>query len=115
MTYLLESLIKTFHEFIAHEQIENQFIMKKLRNKLRSLSIQNTAVCNCHKDNRLTDMLKFLQDGYKRTKKSDVDHINYGIQLRQALEDFTETFLPHMAEEEEVVKFELICKNADLV
>lgn len=102
LTKLLENLIKTFQEFIAHEQIENQFIMKKLKNKLRSLSIQNTAVCNCHKDNRLTDMLKFLQDGYKCTKKSELDRHNYGLQLRQALEDFTEDFLPHMEEEEEV-------------
>lgn len=102
LSKLLENLIKTFQEFIAHEQIENQFIMKKLKNKLRSLSIQNSAVCNCHKDNRLSDMLKFLQDGYKCTKKSELDRHNYGLQLRQALEDFTETFLPHMEEEEEV-------------
>ena len=45
---LLESLLKTFMEFKAHEQIENQFIMKKLKNKLRQLSIKNNAVCNCH-------------------------------------------------------------------
>ena len=48
-------------------------------------------------------MLKFLQDGYKCTKKSDLDRNNYGLQLRQELEDFTETFLPHMEEEEEVL------------
>lgn len=47
-------------------------------------------------------MLKFLQDGYKCTKKSEADRNNYGLQLRQALENFTETFLPHMEEEEEV-------------
>jgi len=76
--------------------------MKKLKNKLRSLSIQNTAVCNCHKDNKLTDMLSLLQDGYKCTKKPDADRVNYGLQLRQALEQFTETFIPHMEEEEEV-------------
>lgn len=102
LTALLENLIKTFQEFIAHEQIENRFIMKKLKNKLRSLSIQNTAVCNCHKDNKISDMLSLLQDGYKCTKKTDADRVNYGIQLRQALEQFTETFLPHMEEEEEV-------------
>ena len=77
--------------------------MKKLKNKLRSLSIQNTAVCNCHKDNQLTDMLSLLEDGYKCTKKSESDRKNYGIKLRHALEDFTKTFLPHMAEEEEVL------------
>ena len=45
---LLESLLKTFMEFKSHEQIENQFILKKLKHKLRQLSIQNSAVCNCH-------------------------------------------------------------------
>ena len=35
-------------EFKCHEQIENQLIMKKLKNKLKQLSIQNAAVCNCH-------------------------------------------------------------------
>jgi len=101
-TTLLELLIKTFNEFVAHEQIENQFIMKKLKTKLRSLSIQNTAVCNCHKDNSLNDMLSLLQAGYKCRRKSEADRRNYGLQLRQKLAEFTETFLPHMAEEEEV-------------
>ena len=45
---LLESLLRTFMEFKYHEQIENQLIMKKLKNKLKQLSIQNAAVCNCH-------------------------------------------------------------------
>ena len=49
LTSLLETLCLTFREFIAHEQIENKFIMKKLKNRMRALSIQNTAVCNCHK------------------------------------------------------------------
>ena len=46
---LLSTLIKTFVEFKNHEMIENTLIMRKLKNKLKKLSIRNTAVCSCHK------------------------------------------------------------------
>ena len=55
-------------------------------------------------DNQLIDMLTLFEDGYKCTKKSDADRSNYGLKLRHALEEFTQTFLPHMAEEEQVCK-----------
>ena len=45
-------------------------------------------------------MLQLVKDGYN--KKTDTDRSNYGLQLKKALEDFTNTFLPHMQEEEEV-------------
>lgn len=45
-------------------------------------------------------MLRILKDGY--SKKTEQDRKNYGIQLRYALEEFAEDFLPHMKEEEEV-------------
>lgn len=46
---LLSTLHNIFTEFKSHEQIENRLIMKKLKNKLKKLSIKNSAVCNCHK------------------------------------------------------------------
>ena len=46
---LLDTLFRTFVEFKSHEQIENRFIMRKLKTKLKERSIKNTAVCNCHK------------------------------------------------------------------
>lgn len=82
--------------------------MKKLKEKLKALSIRNTALCNCHSDNRLTDMLELVQDGYKCTQKTELDRKNFGLKLRKALEDFTEQFIPHMEEEEEVYIFILI-------
>lgn len=102
LTNLLENLANTFKEFKAHEQIENKYIMKKLKDKLRALSVRNTAVCNCHSDNQLTDILELVQDGYKCTQKTETDRKNFGTKLRKALEDFTETFIPHMEEEEAV-------------
>ncbi|XP_033746571.1 F-box/LRR-repeat protein 5-like [Pecten maximus] len=108
LTSLLENLCNTFKEFHNHEQVENQFIMNKLKEKLKCLSIKNHAVCNCHSDNRLTEMLNLFQDGYKCTEKTDADRINYGIKLRTALEEFTNSFLPHMEEEEEIFQPMLI-------
>lgn len=54
----------------------------------------------CSQDNVLLDMLGFIKDGFK--KKTEQDRINYGRRLKQALENFTNNFLPHMKEEEEV-------------
>ena len=53
-------------------------------------------------------MLSLLEDGYKCTKKSDADRINFGLKLRHALEEFTQTFIPHMEEEEAVSMWLLI-------
>ena len=45
-------------------------------------------------------MMDFIEAGYH--KKTVQDRVNFGLQLKQALEEFTESFLPHMKEEEEV-------------
>lgn len=105
---LLHSLHRTFCEFKCHEQIENQLIMTKLKKKLKTLSIHDSSVCNCHSDNRLSDMLALVHDGYSCTNKSESERLNYGLRLRHALLEFTDKFLPHMKEEEEVFQPMLI-------
>lgn len=105
---LLHELYQTFREFRCHEQIENQLIMTKLKKKLKALSIHDSAVCNCHSDNRLSDMLALVRDGYSCTNKSATERVNYGLKLQHALIEFTEKFLPHMKEEEEVFQPMLI-------
>ncbi|KFM78401.1 F-box/LRR-repeat protein 5, partial [Stegodyphus mimosarum] len=99
---LLHDLHHTFCEFKSHEQIENKYIMRKLKKRLKSLSIHDAAVCNCHSDNKLSDMLALVEDGYSCTSKPEADRINFGIKLQNALQEFTGSFLPHMKEEEEV-------------
>lgn len=106
LTSLLRSLHQTFSEFRCHEQIENRFIMKKLKKKLKALSIHDSAVCNCHNDNRLSDILALVRDGYACTDQSE--RVHYGQKLQHALDEFTEVFLPHMREEEEVFQPMLI-------
>ncbi|KAK7102063.1 F-box/LRR-repeat protein 5-like [Littorina saxatilis] len=102
MACVLEKLCHTFNVFKAHEQIENRFIMRRLKEKLLSLDITDAAVCNCHSDNRLTEMLSLVLEGYRWTQRSKSERIKYGMRLRHALEDFTKDFIPHMKEEEEV-------------
>ncbi|KAK0062529.1 F-box/LRR-repeat protein 5 [Biomphalaria pfeifferi] len=99
---LLRNLQNVFSEFKAHEHIENSLIMKRLKIKLRAASVTNAAVCNCHNDNRLSEMLHLVLDGYKLTQKTKTERQNYGDRLKKALEDFTKKFIPHMEEEEMV-------------
>ena len=67
-------------------------------------------------DNQLIDMLNLFEDGYKCRKKSEADRSNFGLKLRQALEEFTRTFLPHMAEEEQVGKlFKILFCHSKLI
>ncbi|GBN18849.1 F-box/LRR-repeat protein 5 [Araneus ventricosus] len=47
-------------------------------------------------------MLALVEDGYSCTSKTEAERINFGLKLRQALQEFTGSFLPHMKEEEEV-------------
>ncbi|GAB1609714.1 F-box/LRR-repeat protein 5-like isoform X2 [Argonauta hians] len=101
---LLKQLGTTFNEFKEHETIENKYIMQKLQHKMQQLSITNNAVCNCHKDYKLSQMLQLLEDGLSKCSKTDQDRLNYGLKLRMALDDFTKDFIPHMQEEEEILQ-----------
>lgn len=109
MISVLEKLCHTFHMFKAHEQIENHFIMRRLKEKLTALDITDAAVCNCHSDNRLAEMLSMVLDGYRWAQKSQRDRVKYRLKLKKALEDFTQDFLPHMKEEEEV--YDMLAKE----
>jgi F-box and leucine-rich repeat protein 5 len=53
---LLESLATTFYEFKTHEYIENQFIMERLKQRLKMVNASSQAVCNCHGDSRLVEV-----------------------------------------------------------
>ena len=47
-------------------------------------------------------LLKLLRQGYTCTDKSLSERASFGIQLEKAVKDFTDMFLPHMQEEEDV-------------
>lgn len=101
---LLTNLKGVFKEFKSHEEIENEFIMKKLKSKLTALAIHNTAVCNCHKEDEFTPLFDLVDSGYLHINKTKTtsEKISFGVKLRKALNQFTRRFVPHMKEEEEV-------------
>ncbi|XP_039607447.1 F-box/LRR-repeat protein 5 [Polypterus senegalus] len=91
---LLCSLCATFQEFKMHEQIENEYIIGLLQQRCRN-------ICNVHSDNKMSEMLSLLDKGLKNIK-NEYEQLNYAQQLKEKLEAFTQDFLPHMKEEEEV-------------
>ena len=99
---LLENLARTFYEFKSHEHIENQFIMEQLRQRLKMVDATSQAVCNCHKDSRLAEVLGLLRDGTESLDLPDAQRLAYGLRLQKAVTEFTTSFIPHMTEEEDV-------------
>ncbi|XP_037326097.2 F-box/LRR-repeat protein 5 [Pungitius pungitius] len=90
----LQSLCATFKEFKMHEQIENKYIIDLLQQRC-------CTVYNVHSDNKLSEMLSLFEKGLHNVK-SEYEQLNYARQLKERLEAFTQDFLPHMKEEEEV-------------
>ncbi len=101
---LLTNIEGVLKEFKSHEEIENEFIMKKLKSKLKTLAIDNSAVCNCHTKDEFTPLFNLVDIGYTHINKTKTpsEKISFGVKLRKALNQFTERFLPHMKEEEEI-------------
>ncbi|XP_020774393.2 F-box/LRR-repeat protein 5 [Boleophthalmus pectinirostris] len=90
----LQSLCATFKEFKMHEQIENEYIINLLQQRC-------CTVYNVHSDNKLSEMLSLFEKGLHNVK-NEYEQLNYAQQLKERLEAFTQDFLPHMKEEEEV-------------
>ncbi|XP_051517379.1 F-box/LRR-repeat protein 5 isoform X1 [Myxocyprinus asiaticus] len=90
----LQSLLATFKEFKMHEQIENECIIALLQQR-------SHMVYHVHADNKLSEMLSLFEKGLCSVK-SEYEQLNYAQQLKERLEAFTQDFLPHMKEEEEV-------------
>ncbi|CAF0705363.1 unnamed protein product [Brachionus calyciflorus] len=101
---LLSNLNSIFDEFKSHEEIENEHIMTKLKTKLKAMAIYNSAVCNCHTEDEFTPLFKLVEMGYLylNKTKSISEKISFGVKLRKALNHFTQKFIPHMKEEEEI-------------
>lgn len=68
------------------------------------MAVYNSAVCNCHKDDEFTPLFSLVEMGYTfiNKNKPKSERISFGIRLRKALNQFTNRFVPHMKEEEEV-------------
>ncbi|XP_042223723.1 F-box/LRR-repeat protein 5-like isoform X2 [Homarus americanus] len=99
---LLQDLNSTLYEFKSHESIENIFIMDQLKNRLKQRQIINSAVCDCHNDNRLADVVQLVRTGTQVRERSIGERVSFGLKLQETFEEFVRNFLPHMEEEEQV-------------
>ncbi|CAF1183879.1 unnamed protein product [Rotaria sp. Silwood1] len=99
---LLIRLQGIFTEFMAHEEIENHLVMKKLKKKLKQNSpIDDTQlICNCHTIDRFTPLMTLFRDGYAFIRRGNADRMSYGVKLHKAMSNFYQDFVPHMNEEE---------------
>jgi hypothetical protein len=50
---LLQHLHDIFVEVKCHEDIEDNIILERLQSRLKSLCVDNVAVCDCHSNNRV--------------------------------------------------------------
>ena len=50
---LLQHLHDIFVEVKCHEDIEDNIILERLQARLKSLCVDNVAVCDCHSNNRV--------------------------------------------------------------
>lgn len=89
---------------MAHEEIENHLVMKKLKSKLKQNSPMDDTqlVCNCHKVDRFTPLMSLFRDGFAFIRRGNADRISYGVRLHKAMVNFCKDFVPHMHEEENV-------------
>ncbi|CAF4721521.1 unnamed protein product, partial [Rotaria magnacalcarata] len=95
---LLIRLQRIFTEFMAYEEIENRFVMKKLKQKLNQDSTMDDTelICNCHKVDRFTPLMTLFRDGYAFIRRGNADRMFYGVKLHKAMINFYKDFLPHI-------------------
>ncbi|PNF30508.1 hypothetical protein B7P43_G09943 [Cryptotermes secundus] len=99
---LLRHLHDIFFEVKCHEDIEDNIILEKLQERMKSHCVDNTTVCDCHSNIHVGQMIALIDDGIAVTSRSSEDCMTFGIRLQEALNEFTSAFLPHMKQEEEV-------------
>ncbi|KAB7501894.1 F-box/LRR-repeat protein 5 [Armadillidium nasatum] len=75
---------------------------QKLKNRLKQRHIYNSAVCDCHKDNRLSKVMNLVRNSKHLQRCSIGERVNFGEELQKCFFDFVKEFLPHMEEEENI-------------
>ena len=97
---LLHSLNHTFHEFKHHEEIENQYILQELKNRVTKSDLLD-ILCNIHHDTHVKDILMLVKKAVAFNGDS-LQRSMFKAELQNAIKEFIDDFLPHMKEEEEV-------------
>jgi len=96
----LQAVYEAMWELKSHEYIENHFIMDTLKKRLQSRKVFNEAVCNCHEDSMLLEVIGLVERVY--TAQTQKDRCHYGQLLQKKIRAFLEDFVTHMEQEEAV-------------
>ena len=96
---LLHSLNHTFHEFKHHEEIENRYILEKLKRRVTKSELLD-ILGDIHHDTHVKDILLLVKKALELN--SGLQRSLFKIELQNAVKEFIDGFLPHMKEEEEV-------------
>ena len=96
---LLHSLNHTFHEFKHHEEIENQYILAKLKTRVAKSELFD-ILCDIHHDTHVKDILSLVKKAVMLN--GNLQRSSFKVELQNAVKEFIDDFLPHMKEEEEV-------------
>ena len=102
---LLNELITTFIELKHHEEIENKYIMKILKQKLRGEALKKLLV-HLHAHSHIADILSHVKKTEREFRKGLFTNMkDEGLKLNGVLQDFFEEYVPHMREEEQVINY----------
>ena len=96
----MQAVYEAMWELKSHEYIENHFIMDTLKARLQSRQVFNEAVCNCHEDSMLLEVIGLVERVY--TARTQKERCKYGQQLQRKIRAFLDDFVTHMEQEEAV-------------
>jgi len=94
----LQAVYEAMWELKSHEIIENEYIMDTLKARLQARQVFNEAVCNCHEDSVLLEVIGLVEKVYMANTQKE--RCMYGQKLQRALRNFLDDFIHHMEQEE---------------
>lgn len=94
----LQAVYEAMWELKSHEIIENEYIMDTLKARLQARQVFNEAVCNCHEDSVLLEVIGLVEKVYMANTQKE--RCMYGQKLQRAIRNFLDDFIHHMEQEE---------------
>ncbi len=106
MQLLLQQLSSTLIQFRLHEEIEDKYIMRALKQRMTG-SILKKLMKHLHANSHISDLIKFVKSLQKEVSYVTSENTlkKYGKELHEALQEFYNEYLPHMVDEEKVLLF----------
>lgn len=103
MKLLLQQLSTTLIQFRLHEEIEDKYIMRVLKQRLDGEMLKK-LMRHLHANSYISDLIMLVKNLQKEIVSITCEDTlkGYGERLNRALKMFYEEYLPHMIDEEKV-------------